>query len=170
MANESFIGLSFCRAYQWLIWQICPGAGCCLAPFSPTRDVMRKLKLAMVLAGALGAGFALSGAAQAAPASAQGAAIGDAATTLSVVEHTQYVYGGVRHCWYRSGWHGAGWYRCGYQWRRGLGWGGVAGWNGWAAPGVVVAPAPVVVVPGPYFYNGRHYAHRRWRGGRWYYY
>jgi hypothetical protein len=26
------------------------------------------------------------------------------------------------------------------------------------------------VVPGRYYYNGRHYAHRRWRAGRWYYY
>jgi hypothetical protein len=25
-------------------------------------------------------------------------------------------------------------------------------------------------VPGRYYYNGRHYAHRRWRAGRWYYY
>jgi hypothetical protein len=46
----------------------------------------------------------------------------------------------------------------------------VAGWNGWAAPGVVVVAPPVVVVPGRYYYNGRHYAHRRWRAGRWYYY
>jgi hypothetical protein len=128
---------------------------------------MRNLKMAVAFAGAIGFGAFVSGAAQAAPVSN---AAGSAAATLNVIEKTQYVYGGHRHCWYRSGWHGAGWYRCGYQWRRGYGWGGVAGWNGWAAPGVVVAPAPVVVVPGPYFYNGRHYAHRRWRGGRWYYY
>jgi hypothetical protein len=124
--------------------------------------IMRNLKLALALAGVI-----VSGAAQAAPA----ASVGTAAATLSVVEQAQYVYGGHRHCWYRAGWHGAGWYRCGYANRRGLGWGGVAGWNGWAAPGVVVvAPRPVVVVPAPYFYNGRHYHHRRWSHGRWVYY
>jgi hypothetical protein len=127
------------------------------------RIIMRNLKVAMALAGAIGG---LSGAAQAAPV----AGVGNAAATLGVVEQAQYVYGGHRHCWYRAGWHGPGWYQCGYANRRGYGWGGVAGWNGWAAPGVVVAPAPVVVVPGPYFYNGRHYHHRRMRAGRWYYY
>jgi hypothetical protein len=133
---------------------------------------MQKLKLAVALAGALGAGLALSGAAQAASVGAHGAAIGTAAATLNIVVHTQYVYRGRKHCWYRSGWNGAGWYRCGYATRRGYGWGGVAGWNGWAAPGVVVvAPRPPVVVePGRYYYGGRHYAHRRWRAGRWYYY
>jgi hypothetical protein len=123
---------------------------------------MRKFMTVLAVAGAIGAG--LSGAAQAAP----GVAIGDAAATLNVVDQVQYVYGGHRHCWYRNGWHGAGWYRCGYANRRGLGWGGVAGWNGWGAPGVVAAP--VVVVPGPYVWNGRHYHHRRWNHGRWIYY
>jgi hypothetical protein len=33
-----------------------------------------------------------------------------------------------------------------------------------------VVGAPVVVVPGRYYYGGRHYSHRRWRSGRWYYY
>jgi hypothetical protein len=32
-----------------------------------------------------------------------------------------------------------------------------------AAVKVVVAPA------GGYYWNGRHYRHRAWRGGRWYY-
>ena len=124
-------------------------------------------KLAVALAGAALAATALTGSAQAAPVSA---AVVNAATTLNVVDNVQYVYGGYRHCWYRGGWHGAGWYRCGYAWRRGYGWGGVAGWNGWAAPGVVVAtPGAAVVVRGPYFYNGRHWAHRRWYRGRWVY-
>lgn len=133
---------------------------------------MKKLGLAVAFAGAT---LALSATAQAAPV---GSAIGNAAATINLVEKSQYVYGGYNHCWYRSGWHGAGWYRCGYRWRSGYGWGGVAGWNGWAAPGVVVAPAPgvAVVAPGvavgvgPYFWNGRHYHHRRWHGGRWVYY
>jgi hypothetical protein len=138
---------------------------------------MRKLAKAVALAGAIGVGLVLSGGAQAAPASA---AIGEVAHTLSPIDQVAvYVYGGRKHCWYRSGWHGAGWYWCGYAWRRGAGWGGPAGWNGWAAPGVVVvAPRPVVVAPRPvvvapagrYYWGGRHYAHRAWRHGRWVYY
>jgi hypothetical protein len=125
------------------------------------RIIMRNLKMAVALAGAIGFGIFVSGVAQAAPVSN---AAGVAAATLNLVEQTQYVYGGHRHCWYADGWHGAGWYRCGYRWRRGYGWGGVAGWNGWASPGVVV------VAPGPYLWNGRHYHHRKWRRGQWYYY
>ena len=128
---------------------------------------MRNLKVAVAIAGAIGIGTLVSGAAQAAPISG---ALTDAAGMLNIVEQAQYVYGGRRHCWYRSGWQGPGWYRCGYQWRRGYGWGGASGWNGWAAPGVVVVAPPVAVVPGRYYYGGRHYSHRRWRSGRWYYY
>jgi hypothetical protein len=129
---------------------------------------MRKLAMAVALAGAIGAGLAISGSAQATPATA---AIGEAALTLNVVDQAQYVYGGRRHCWYGTGWHGAGWYRCGYAWRRGYGWGGPVGWNGWAAPGVVVAaPGIAVVAPGRYYWGGRYYHNRRWYGGRWRYY
>jgi hypothetical protein len=128
---------------------------------------MRNLKVAVALAGAIGLGF-LSNAAQAAPVSG---ALADAAGMLNVVEQTQYVYGGHRHCWYGNGWHGAGWYRCGYANRRGYGWGGPRGWNNWTYSGWgPVVGAPVVVVPGRYYYGGRHYSHRRWRSGRWYYY
>lgn len=42
-----------------------------------------------------------------------------------------YRHRGVRFCFYPTGWHGPGWYRCGFAWRRGLGWGGVYGWNNW---------------------------------------
>lgn len=42
-----------------------------------------------------------------------------------------YVHEGNRYCFYGNGWHGPGWYRCGYAFRRGLGWGGVYGWNNW---------------------------------------
>jgi hypothetical protein len=42
-----------------------------------------------------------------------------------------YVHHGHRYCFYFSGWHGPGWYRCGFAWRRGLGWGGAYGWNAW---------------------------------------
>ena len=42
-----------------------------------------------------------------------------------------YVVEGRRYCFYFDGWRGAGWYRCGYAWRRGLGWGGAYGWRSW---------------------------------------
>src|SRR5262245_3172900 len=42
-----------------------------------------------------------------------------------------FVHEGRRYCFYFDGWHGPGWYRCGFAWRRGLGWGGVYGWNSW---------------------------------------
>jgi hypothetical protein len=84
-----------------------------------------------------------------------------AASVLDVTENVQYVYGGRRHCWYPDGWHGPGWYWCGYQMRRGYGWGGPAGWRGWSYGGgpVVVAPrrGPVIVGPrrGPGFVGPR---------------
>ena len=43
-----------------------------------------------------------------------------------------YVHEGRRYCFYFEGWQGPGWYRCGFAWRRGLGWGGVYGWNSWS--------------------------------------
>jgi hypothetical protein len=42
-----------------------------------------------------------------------------------------FVIGGHRHCWAGDGWHGAGWYWCGYEHRRGHGWGGPEGYHGW---------------------------------------
>jgi hypothetical protein len=41
------------------------------------------------------------------------------------------VWGGRHYCWYGNGWKGAGWYWCGYNGRRGYGWGGPRGWNHW---------------------------------------
>jgi hypothetical protein len=52
------------------------------------------------------------------------------ATNL-VEQSALYVVGGRPYCFYFDGWHGAGWYRCGFAFRRGLGWGGVYGWQGW---------------------------------------
>jgi hypothetical protein len=34
----------------------------------------------------------------------------------------------------------------------------------------VVVPGPVVVAPGPYFWNGRYYHNRHWYHGGWRYY
>jgi hypothetical protein len=61
-----------------------------------------------------------------------GAAIRDAAEATDLVDNVAiYVVEGRRYCFYFSGWHGPGWYRCGYAFRRGLGWGGTYGWQGW---------------------------------------
>ncbi|HET7165192.1 MAG TPA: tail fiber domain-containing protein [Pseudolabrys sp.] len=54
-----------------------------------------------------------------------------AAEPLSLIEKTQFVFGGRRYCWYDDAWQGPGWYWCGYAWRRGFGWGGGVGWHGW---------------------------------------
>jgi len=50
---------------------------------------------------------------------------------LGIIEKAQFIYEGRQHCFYPDGWHGPGWYWCGYNWRRGLGWGGPRGWHGW---------------------------------------
>ena len=52
-----------------------------------------------------------------------------------LAETVQYRWRGHRYCWYSRGWRGPGWYRCGFNWRRGVGWGGPAGWHGWRRPG-----------------------------------
>jgi hypothetical protein len=56
---------------------------------------------------------------------------GDAPT----LQPTQFFFGGENYCWYGGGWQGPGYYYCGYEWRRGLGWGGRDGWNGWHGGG-----------------------------------
>src|SRR5262245_66097648 len=61
-----------------------------------------------------------------------------------------YVHEGRRYCFYFDGWHGPGWYRCGFAWRRGIGWGGVYGWNSWSY--------------GPY--ERRHHQHGNWQDHR----
>src|SRR5215203_5659060 len=59
-------------------------------------------------------------------------AISDAIDETNLVEKTAvYIVQGHRYCFYFDGWHGPGWYRCGFAFRRGLGWGGVYGWRGW---------------------------------------
>jgi len=72
----------------------------------------------------------MASAAQAMPVSSS--VIRDAVAAIDPVEQAAvYVVEGRRYCFYFNGWHGAGWYRCGFAWRRGLGWGGVYGWQGW---------------------------------------
>ena len=61
-----------------------------------------------------------------------GSAMRDAVGATDIIDNVAiYVVEGRRYCFYFDGWHGAGWYRCGYAFRRGLGWGGVYGWQGW---------------------------------------
>jgi hypothetical protein len=61
-----------------------------------------------------------------------GGAMSDAIESTDLVEKARvYVVDGRRFCFYFNGWQGPGWYRCGFAWRRGLGWGGVYGWQGW---------------------------------------
>lgn len=97
----------------------------------------------------LAAGTMAAGSASAAPQMPSRDAVGGAA---SQVETVDYVYRGYRYCWYVDGWKGPGWYRCGYSWRRGLGWGSpLYGWNNWVWSGPAVRVVP------------RH--HHRWR--RW---
>ena|SRR5215510_13642222 len=59
-----------------------------------------------------------------------------AADELAAVELVAFTWRGRRYCWYPTGWRGPGWYRCGFRWRRGLGWGGPSGWHGWRKPGI----------------------------------
>lgn len=59
-----------------------------------------------------------------------------AESELPAVQTVQFMWRGRRYCWYSHGWRGPGWYRCGFQRRRGLGWGGPSGWHGWRTPGL----------------------------------
>jgi hypothetical protein len=64
-----------------------------------------------------------------------GGGLTDAAESMDFVEKTQvFVRAGRRYCFYVDAWNGPGWYRCGYAFRRGLGFGGAYGWNGWYVP------------------------------------
>src|SRR3954469_19449081 len=115
---------------------------------------MKRTQLAIMAALALGAGAVATPAAAAVgtPGGIQ-AALDD----IAVVDTVQYVHRGQRYCWSEVGWHGPGWYRCGYQWRRGFGWGGPQGWLGWSFGGDFRR--------GHGFREGRVYRGER-RGGR----
>jgi hypothetical protein len=53
-------------------------------------------------------------------------------TLWTVGAHAEdFVFGGHKHCWSDKGWKGPGWYWCGYENRKGEGWGGAEGYQGW---------------------------------------
>lgn len=54
-----------------------------------------------------------------------------AAEGLRVIDQVDFIFGGRKHCWYGEGWNGPGWYWCGYNMRKGKGWGGAEGFHGW---------------------------------------
>ena len=72
-------------------------------------------------------------------------------------QDVQYFYGGRQYCFYPDGWRGPGFYWCGYNGRRGYGWGGPMGWRGWGGPrpGFYARPRP------------RYYEPYRRGRGRW---
>lgn len=88
---------------------------------------MKQLGLVVVLGAALAAGTTLISPTHAMPVSGLAAPV-----IANPIEKVQfYIYGGRHYCFYPDGWHGPGWYWCGYQLRRGFGWGGGEGWRGW---------------------------------------
>jgi hypothetical protein len=93
---------------------------------------MRRLTLCLVAIAAASAAIATTGSRSQAGIVAP---LGLAADELPIPEAVQFFFGGRRFCWYNAGWRGPGWYRCGFQRRRGLGWGGPLGWRGWRRPG-----------------------------------
>jgi hypothetical protein len=85
---------------------------------------MRKLALILLATSALVVG----GSAYAMPIGS----VKPASDAVSPIEKSAvYIVEGNRYCFYFDGWHGPGWYRCGFAFRRGLGWGGSYGWHGW---------------------------------------
>ena len=52
-----------------------------------------------------------------------------AAAPYSIYEGS-VIWRGHKYCRYDEGWNGAGWYRCGFESRKGQGWGGPKGWKG----------------------------------------
>ena len=63
---------------------------------------------------------------EASPAGGAGA-LGNAVDSSMTEPAQVYVRAGRRYCFYVDAWRGPGWYRCGFAWRRGLGWGGTYG-------------------------------------------
>jgi hypothetical protein len=89
---------------------------------------MRPLKLALAVALGVGGLLSVAGAANATMAGTSASAAADRLTSF---EQVDFIFGGRKHCWYTEGWNGPGWYWCGYNTRKGRGWGGGEGYRGW---------------------------------------
>jgi hypothetical protein len=62
-----------------------------------------------------------------------GAGVKPALNATDVIQKAAaYIVEGRPCCFHFDGWHGAGRCRCGFAYRRNLGWGGEYGWQGWA--------------------------------------
>jgi hypothetical protein len=102
-------------------------------PSSSERIPMKALLLGVAATVSLFGAALSASAADAQPAQlTSGVYVAGDAPTL---QPTQFFFGGENYCWYGGGWQGPGYYYCGYEWRRGLGWGGRDGWNGWHGGG-----------------------------------
>jgi hypothetical protein len=89
---------------------------------------MRKLVFAIVATIALAiSGMPLNSTANA----AAGSGLSTASQDLGLIQKTEFLFGGHKHCWYDEGWHGPGWYWCGYAHKKDHGWGGPEGYQGW---------------------------------------
>jgi hypothetical protein len=93
---------------------------------------MRRIETALLAASALGIAATAAVTANATPLS-YSRQLDSAMAQNGTIEKAAYVFAGHDYCFYPDGWHGPGFYRCGYSWRRGLGWGGPIGWHGWRA-------------------------------------
>ena len=92
---------------------------------------MRNFLLGLAAATAL-AGVTMATTTQAQAAPLPGVVVGVDTPNTAVVEKTQvFIFSGHNYCWYDSAWNGPGWYWCGYDGRRGFGWGGGWGFRGW---------------------------------------
>jgi hypothetical protein len=96
---------------------------------------MRTFMLKLAALATLAAGTAMIGGRADAAAMPAPNGLAVAIDSLGVIENSQYSYRGRRYCWYDDGWNDAGWYWCGYNYRRGYGWGGGQGFLGWGIPG-----------------------------------
>ena len=90
---------------------------------------MRKL----LYAGAAAAALVMSSSSGNAISINIGAGLKPALDATNVIQKVAvFIIEGDRYCFYFRGWHGPGWYRCGFAWRRNLGWGGEYGWQSWS--------------------------------------
>jgi hypothetical protein len=94
--------------------------------------IMRRFLITIATAIVFVAGAPIMGASVGATPILSPGATRAAADNVNIVESVQFIWLGRDYCWYDDGWQGPGWYWCGYEFRRGLGWGGGYGWHNWS--------------------------------------